>query len=60
MMMMMMMMMMIKVTPCGPNNHFYSNAGNGMGLVSEAIMVELGKTNIKSTSIDSKKTKKTN
>ena len=35
------------MTPCGPNNNFYSAAGIGMGLVTEAIMVELGKfTNI--------------
>ena len=35
------------MTPCGPNNNFYSAAGSGMGLVTEAIMVELGKfTNI--------------
>ena len=31
------------MTPCGPNNNFYSAAGIGMGLVTEAIMVELGK-----------------
>ena len=30
------------MTPCGPNNNFYSSAGTGMGMVSEAIMVELG------------------
>ena len=30
--------------PCGANNNFYSSAGTGMGLVSEAIMTELGKT----------------
>ena len=30
------------MTPCGPNNNFYSSAGTGMGLVTEAIMVELG------------------
>ena len=30
------------MTPCGPNNNFYSAAGTGMGLVTEAIMVELG------------------
>ena len=29
-------------TPCGPDNNFYSSAGTGMGLVSEAIMTELG------------------
>ena len=29
-------------TPCGPSNNFYSAAGTGMGLVSEAIMTELG------------------
>ena len=29
-------------TPCGPNNNFYSAAGTGMGLLSEAIMTELG------------------
>ena len=29
-------------TPCGPSNNFYSSAGTGMGLVSEAIMTELG------------------
>ena len=29
-------------TPCGPANNFYSAAGTGMGLVSEAIMTELG------------------
>ena len=34
------------LTPCGPNNNFYSAAANGMGLVSEAIMVELGGINI--------------
>ena len=28
--------------PCGPRNNFYSSAGTGMGLLSEAIMVELG------------------
>jgi len=28
--------------PCGAQNNFYSSAGTGMGLVSEAIMVELG------------------
>merc|ERR1719270_243140 len=28
--------------PCGAQNNFYSAAGTGMGLVSEAIMVELG------------------
>ena len=31
-------------TPCGPSNNFYSAAGTGMGLVSEAIMTELGET----------------
>ena len=31
------------MTPCGPNNNFYSAAGTGMGLVTETIMVELGK-----------------
>ena len=30
------------LTPCGPNNNFYSAAGTGMGFISEAIMVELG------------------
>jgi len=30
------------LTPCGPGNNFYSAAGSGMGLVSEAIMTELG------------------
>ena len=30
--------------PCGANNNFYSSAGTGMGLVSEAIMTELGET----------------
>ena len=30
------------MTPCGPNNNFYSSAGTGMGMVTEAIMVELG------------------
>ena len=35
-------------TPCGPNNNQYSSAGTGMGLVSEAIMVELGKCNFSS------------
>ena len=30
------------MTPCGPNTNFYSAAGTGMGLVTEAIMVELG------------------
>ena len=30
------------LTPCGPNNNFYSAAGTGMGFVAEAIMVELG------------------
>ena len=30
------------MTPCGPNNNFYSAAGTGMGLVTETIMVELG------------------
>merc|ERR1711971_1399479 len=29
-------------TPCGASNNFYSAAGTGMGLVSEAIMTELG------------------
>ena len=29
-------------TPCGASNNFYSSAGTGMGLVSEAIMTELG------------------
>ena len=29
--------------PCGADNNFYSSAGTGMGLVSEAVMVELGK-----------------
>jgi len=29
-------------TPCGPSNNFYSGAGTGMGLLSEAIMTELG------------------
>ena len=29
-------------TPCGPSNNYYSSAGTGMGLVSEAIMTELG------------------
>jgi len=29
-------------TPCGAQNNFYSSAGTGMGLVTEAIMVELG------------------
>lgn len=33
------------MTPCGPNNNFYSAAGAGMGLVTEAIMVELGYKN---------------
>ena len=32
------------LTPCGPGNNFYSAAGSGMGLVSEAIMTELGET----------------
>ena len=32
--------------PCGAQNNFYSSAGTGMGLVSEAIMVELGQSNI--------------
>ena len=31
-------------TPCGADNNFYSSAGTGMGLVSEAIMTELGET----------------
>ena len=30
--------------PCGAQNNFYSSAGTGMGLVSEAIMVELGQS----------------
>ena len=30
------------LTPCGPSNNFYSSAGTGMGMVTEAIMVELG------------------
>ena len=30
------------MTPCGPNNNFYSSAGTGMGMVSETIMAELG------------------
>ena len=30
------------MTPCGPNNNFYSSAGTGMGMVTETIMVELG------------------
>ena len=34
------------MTPCGPSNNFYSAAGTGMGLVTEAIMVELGKLKI--------------
>ena len=29
-------------SPCGPDNDFFSSAGTGMGLVSEAVMVELG------------------
>ena len=29
-------------TSCGASNNFYSSAGTGMGLVSEAIMTELG------------------
>ena len=32
--------------PCGPNNNQYSSAGTGMGLVSEAIVVELGNYSI--------------
>jgi len=28
--------------PCGPDNDHYSSAGTGMGLVSEAVMAELG------------------
>jgi len=30
------------VTPCGPDNNFYSSAGTGMGLVTEVIMAEIG------------------
>ena len=30
------------LVPCGAQNNFYSAAGTGMGLVTEAIMVELG------------------
>jgi len=30
------------VVPCGPDNNFYSSAGVGMGLVTEAIMAEIG------------------
>jgi len=28
--------------PCGPSNNFYSSAGTGMGLATEAVMTELG------------------
>ena len=28
--------------PCGPEVNVYSSAGTGMGLISEAIMTELG------------------
>ena len=38
------------MTPCGPDNNFYSAAGIGMGLVSEAIMVELGECHTHVTS----------
>jgi len=31
-----------ELTPCGEDNNFYSSAGMGMGLVSEAAAVELG------------------
>jgi len=31
-----------EITPCGEGNNFYSCAGMGMGLVSEAAAVELG------------------
>jgi len=31
-----------ELTPCGEGNNFYSSAGMGMGLVSEASAVELG------------------
>merc|ERR1719397_2275065 len=31
-----------ELTPCGEGNNFYSSAGMGMGLVSEATAVELG------------------
>jgi len=31
-----------ELTPCGDANNFYSSAGMGMGLVSEATAVELG------------------
>ena len=34
------------MVPCGPQNNFYSAAGTGMGLVTEAIMVELGQSKI--------------
>ena len=30
------------LVPCGDSNNFYSSAGTGIGLVSEAIMAELG------------------
>ena len=32
--------------PCGPEVNLYSAAGTGMGLVSEAIMAELGNHSI--------------
>ena len=38
------------MTPCGPDNNFYSAAGAGMGLVTEAIMVELGECHTHVTS----------
>ena len=31
--------------PCGPLHNYYSSAGTGMGLATEAVMTELGNTN---------------
>ena len=33
----------VPIVECGANNNFYSSAGTGMGLVSEAIATELGR-----------------
>ena len=33
----------VPLVQCGPNNNFYSSAGTGMGLVSDAIATELGR-----------------
>ena len=36
--------MMLLQVPCGPLHNYYSSAGTGMGLATEAVMTELGIT----------------